>query len=227
MISELEQHSAGEPRRVFLVDDHPVFRHGIVRLVNSEPGLSVCGEAATAAAALEALRQTPADLAILDVSLAGTNGIELAKQLRAEHPDLLLLIVSMHDEALYALRALRAGAQGYVMKREGTAQLTAAIHKVLAGEVFVSPSFRDQLLYQTAKVPGSKETSALDALTDREMEVLQLLGQGQSTRKIAEELHLSPKTIETHRLHIKEKLGFKQSNELVFFAVNWVSNQTG
>ncbi|HEX8313157.1 MAG TPA: response regulator transcription factor [Chthoniobacteraceae bacterium] len=213
--------------RVYLVDDHPVFRHGIAKLVNSEEDLTVCGEAGTAAAALDGLRQTEADVAILDVSLAGTNGIELSKQIRAEHPKMPLLVVSMHDEALYALRALRAGAQGYVMKREGTTHLLTAIRKVLAGEVWVSPRFSEQLLYQAARVPGPQEKSPLDALTDREMEVLQLLGLGQSTRKIAEELHLSPKTIETHRLHIKEKLGFKQSSELVFFAVNWVSNQTG
>lgn len=164
---------------------------------------------------------------ILDVSLSGTSGIELAKQLRSEHPDLLLLVVSMHDESLYALRALRAGAQGYLMKRESASHLAQAIRKILAGEIYVSPSFAEQLLFQATQAAEGKEKSPLDALTDREMEVLQLLGQGQSTRKIAEELHLSPKTVETHRLHIKEKLGFKQSNELVFFAVNWVSNQGG
>jgi DNA-binding NarL/FixJ family response regulator len=227
MISELEQTSTATKRRIFVVDDHPVFRHGIVKLVNSDPELMVCGEAENAAAAIQALRETQADLVILDVSLSGTNGIELAKQLRAEHPSLFLLVVSMHDESLYALRALRAGAQGYLMKREGTTHLSEAIRRILAGEVYVSANFSEQLLYQAAQVPGPQQKSPLDALTDREMEVLQLLGQGQSTRRIADELHLSPKTIETHRLHIKEKLGFKHSNELVFFAVNWVSNQTG
>ena len=227
MTPQPDQSEISRKRSVFIVDDHPIARHGLIALVKSEPDLEVCGHADTAGAALSALRTTPADLVILDVSLGGTSGIELAKQLRAEHPGLLLLLVSMHDETLYAVRALRAGAQGYVMKSAGTARLLEAIRKVSAGDVYVSPAFSNQLLFQASGESSTKEKSLLDKLSDREMEVLQLLGDGLSTKRIAEGLNLSPKTVETHRLHIKEKLGFNQSSDLVFFAVNWVKNQAG
>jgi DNA-binding NarL/FixJ family response regulator len=212
-------------RGIFVVDDHPIFRAGLTQLIQSEPGLSVCGEAANAPQALAALRTTPADMAVVDVSLPGANGIELIKQLRAEHPRLPLLVISAYDEGLYALRALRAGAGGYLMKRESGEHFLAAVRKVLAGEVWVSPSFGEQLIYKVARGQETGAGTPLDVLTDREIEVLQLVGQAKSSQEIADLLHLSVKTVESHRLHIKEKLGLKNATELVRFAVDWVNQQ--
>lgn len=212
---------------VFLVDDHPIFRHGLARFIEAEPGLKICGEASSAALALDSLRKVKADVAVVDIVLPGANGLELIKHLRTEHPTLPILVVSAHDEQLYALRALRAGAAGYVMKREAESVFLEALRKVIAGGVYVSPNFGDQLIYKVARSEGDPAHSPLDALTDREMEVLQLIGGGKGSRQIAEELHLSVKTIESHRLHIKEKLHLQSSTELVRFALEFVAQQNG
>ena len=187
------------------------------------PDLKICGEAETAQEALDAIRRLRPDGVLLDVSLPGTNGIELIKLALAEHPKLAILVLSMHDESLYALRALRAGAKGYVMKREGTANVVDAIRTVMADAIYVSPKLSERLVFKAIYSSESDLGSPIDRLSDRELEVLQLLGNGRSTREIAETLYLSVKTIETHRAHIKKKLGFKDAGEMVKFAIEWAS----
>jgi DNA-binding NarL/FixJ family response regulator len=210
--------------RILIVDDHPIFRHGIAHLLNGEPDLEVCGEADNAPAALEGIRHLAPDLVTIDISLRGANGIELLKAVRAEFSRLPLLVLSMHDESLYALRALRAGARGYVMKQEALDRVMAAIRQVLRGDLYVSPSMSGRMIEEF--VQGAAGTSSIaDKLTDRELEVLQLIGQGHGVQQIAHELNLSAKTVETHRAHIKEKLNFQTARELARFAVQWVDQQ--
>lgn len=216
---------APHKRRILIVDDHPVLRHGLQQILNAEEDLLVCAEAHDAGSALESLRQSKPDLALVDITLAGMNGIELIKYMKAESERLPIIVLSMHDESLYAMRALRAGANGYVMKAAAQGQILDAIRKVLAGEIYVSQVFGAQLIYKTVRGIGGD--SPIEGLTDRELEVLQLIGQGKGSREIAEQLHLSVKTIESHRLHIKEKLGLETAAELVRFAVEWVSEQGG
>jgi DNA-binding NarL/FixJ family response regulator len=219
--------AARAQKRILIVDDHPVFRHGIAALITAEKNLAVCGEADSAPAALEAMRRLKPDLAMLDISLQGTNGIELVKLMRAEQPRLPIIILSMHDESLYALRALRAGARGYVMKGEAMSHVLTALRKVLAGDIYVSPRFSERLVFKAIQSLEGGMGSPVDKLSDRELEVLQLLGRGFGTREIANELHLSVKTIETHRAHIKEKLGFKDAGEMVRFSIDWVAQEQG
>jgi len=214
-----------EKKRVLIVDDHPVFRHGIGTLIGSAEEFMICGEAASAPAALEAMRTLKPDVALLDISLPGTNGIELIKLMKAEQPKLPILILSMYDESLYALRALRAGAMGYIMKAEALNQVLAAIKKVLGGEIHVSDKFREQLIFKAVHSVEGGMGSPVDKLSDRELEVLELLGRGFGTKEIAGDLHLSVKTIETHRAHIKEKLGFKDAGEMVRFAIDWTAQE--
>ena len=210
-------------KRILVVDDHPVFRHGIASLIGNEPDLTVCGEAANSPSALEAMRRLKPDAALIDISMPGANGIELIKLMKAEQPRLPLLILSIHDESLYALRALRAGASGYVMKAEALDFVLTALRKVLTGEVYVSPRFSERLIFKAVHSLEGGMGSPVDKLSDRELEVLQLLGRGFGTREVASELNLSIKTVETHRAHIKEKLGFKDASEMVRFAIDWVS----
>ena len=212
--------------RILLADDHPLFRRGVSELIGTTPDFEVVAEASSAAEALTKVRETPIDIAILDVSFHGTNGLELTKQLRAENPELRIILLSMHDEQLYAIRALKSGAQGYVMKRENPEMLIDALRKVADGGIFVSQKVSDTLVYRTIRAEQN-EVSPIDLLSDRELEVLQLFGEGNTTQEIANLLHLSAKTIETHRLHIKEKLGFRTAAELIRFAVNWVALQSG
>lgn len=222
-----ENHGEVRRRSVLIVDDHPVLRHGISQIINNEKDLVVCGEAESAPTALEAMRRLHPDLALIDISLQGTNGIELIKLMRAEQPKLPILMLSMHDESLYALRALRAGARGYVMKGEAMEHVLTALRKVLEGDIYVSPRFSERLVFKAIQSLEGGMGSPVDKLSDRELEVLQLLGKGFGTREIANELHLSIKTIETHRAHIKEKLGFKDAGEMVRFAIDWVTRELG
>lgn len=212
--------------RILIVDDHPLFRHGIGDLINAEPDLEVCGEADSAPAALEAIRQLVPDLVTVDISLRGANGIELLKSIKAEHSRLPLLVLSMHDEQLYALRALRAGARGYIMKQEALEQVRNAIRQVLRGDLYVSPSMSGRMIEEFVQ-GGSTGSggSVADKLTDRELEILHLIGQGHGVQQIAKDLNLSAKTVETHRAHIKEKLNFQTARELARFAVQWVDQQ--
>ncbi len=215
-------------KRVLVVDDHAVVRKGIAALLAEEGGFAICAEAENAPQALEAMRQTEPDVALVDISLPGTNGIELTKAMLAERPKLPILVFSVHDESLYALRSLRAGAKGYLMKTEGVAQIIAALRKVLAGEIYVSSRFGERLVFQAVQASnGSMPASPVDSLSDRELEVLHHLGKGHGTREIAMNLNLSVKTIETHRAHIKEKLGAKDSDEMVRFALDWVALEEG
>jgi DNA-binding NarL/FixJ family response regulator len=215
---------AGEaPARVLIVDDHPVFRRGIGELIRRRSNMAICGEAENAHTALEAMRRLEPGVVMLDVSLPGANGIELIKLLLAERPRLRILVVSMHEESLYALRALRAGAKGYVMKHQAEEQLLDALRKVVAGGLYVSPTLAEKLVFKLVQGSDSDLGSPVDKLSDRELEVLQQFGRGKTTREAAEALHLSVKTIETHRAHIKEKLGFRDAPAMVKFAVEWVA----
>ncbi len=216
--------AAGEAApRVLIVDDHPVFRRGIGELVRRRSNMTVCGEAEDAQAALEAMRRLQPDVVMLDVCLPGANGIEVIKLLLAERPRLRILVVSMHEESLYALRALRAGARGYVMKHQAEEQLLDALRKVTTGGLYVSPALAEKLVFKLVQGSDGDLGSPVDKLSDRELEVLQLFGRGKSTREVAESLHLSVKTIETHRAHIKDKLCFKDAPEMVKFAIEWVA----
>jgi DNA-binding NarL/FixJ family response regulator len=224
-MSKTETPAPVEKRRVLIIDDHPIFRHGISAMINAEADLMVCGEAGTAPQALEAMRTLEPDIALVDISLPGANGIELLKSMRAEAPKLPMLVVSMHDESLYALRALRAGALGYVMKAEALNSILVAIRKVLQGEPYLSPKFSDRLVFKAIRSMDEGLGSPVDKLSDRELEVLNLMGRGFGAQDIANELHLSVKTIETHRAHIKEKLDFHDSKEMVRFSIEWVAQQ--
>ena len=212
-------------KRIFIVDSQPIFRYGVVQLIHSQPDLEICGEADAAPQALDALRHCAADAVVLDIALPGANGIELTKQIRAEHPHMRILIVSAQDERLFALRALKAGAGGYLMKRESCETFLDAVRRVVANKTYVSPAFSEQLIYRIAEGSGHPETSPLERLSDRELEVLQLVGNGRSSIQIASALNLSIKTVESHRLHLKEKLGMKTSGDLVRFAVDWVTQE--
>lgn len=215
------------PHRLLIIDDHPVFRHGISQLIGRLPEIEICGEAEDAQHGLEAMRQLKPDVALIDISMPGTNGIELIKFMLAEEPRLIILVVSMHDESLYALRALRAGAKGYVMKQQAMDNVLDALRKVIGGGTYVSPQFSERLVFKAIQNSDTDLGTPVDKLSDRELEVLQLFGRGNSTRAIAERLHLSVKTIETHRAHIKEKLGFKDAEEMMKFAVEWMTAAEG
>lgn len=225
LIKDLQAGRTTKKTRILIVDDHPVFRLGLANLIDGQPNSAVCGHAGTAPQALEATRNLDPDLVVLDISLPGTNGIELIKLIKAEKPSLAILVVSMHDETLYGLRGLQAGALGYVMKSEAMDHIAQAIATVMAGKIYVSPKFSEKLIFRAIRPADSLTTSPIDQLSDRELEVLQLIGKGHSSISIAEQLHLSVKTIETHRAHVKEKLGCRDSEELVRFAIEWVAQQ--
>jgi DNA-binding NarL/FixJ family response regulator len=211
--------------RVLIVDDHPLLRQGIAQLINAEPDMIVCGEADNAGRAMAAIPATKCDVAIVDISLSDSNGIELLKDIKALYPRLPVLILSMHDESVYAQRALRAGASGYIMKQEATERVLTALRKILAGEVYVSERLGAKLLNQMAGGRGRLDSSPIELLSDRELQIFSLIGQGHGTRAIAEQLHLSVKTIESHRAHIKEKLNLKNATELVHHAIQWAQSE--
>jgi DNA-binding NarL/FixJ family response regulator len=209
-----------DKRRVFLVDDHGIVRRGLTELINGEPDLVVCGQGEDAYGSLRAIRDAKPDLCVVDVSLKDSDGIELLKELRAQTPDLPVLVLSMHDESLYGERALRAGARGYIMKQEAPEHILAAVRTVLAGRIYVSEKMQAMLLDRL--VCGGRSAGArlpMDRLTDRELEVFRMIGAGESVKEIADKLFLSQKTVQAHREHIKEKLNFRSSAELLRFAV--------
>ena len=212
-----------EAKRIVIVDDHPLFRKGLEQLIHSEDGFAVCGEANNAPEAMDVIRKLNPDLAIVDLSLPGANGIELIKNIRAEFSKLPILVLSMHDESLYALRALRAGAEGYVMKHEAMTNVIQAIREVFNGRPYLSPAMAAQVITKFAHRQAEGEADAVERLSDRELEVLELIGKGNDVRQIAKVLHLSPKTVETHRSHIKDKLDLKNSREVARFALQWLS----
>jgi DNA-binding NarL/FixJ family response regulator len=222
---EAPSKKAIQKKQVFIVDDHPMFRHGIAETINAEHDLAVCGDAEAAPPALEAIRRLEPDLAIIDISIKGSNGIELVKSIRAEFPKMLLLVLSMHDESLYALRALRAGAHGYVMKQAARTQVMVAIRDVLNGKLYLSPEMGHHALRELVHPAKKDGASALERLTDRELEVLQLIGEGNGPREIGRKMNISPKTVESHRAHIKQKFDFSSAHELTRFAMQWVEQQ--
>jgi len=206
-------------KTVFVVDDHPLLRQGLALLINQEPDLIVCGEAEEAHAALKAIAANQPDILIADISLNGPDGLDLLKNLRALYPDLPVLILSMHDESIYAERALRARANGYIMKQEATEKVLVALRRILAGDIYLSEKMANKLLHQYISGAPADMNSRLSALSDRELEVFRLIGEGHSTRQIAETLHLSIKTVETYQAHIKDKLSLRSGRELVQHAI--------
>ena len=217
--------SSKTKRRILIVDDHPMMREGLAQLIDHEPDLSVACQADNAAQALEVAASTPLDLALIGISLPDKNGLELIKDLQTLHPQLPILVVSMHDEALYAERVLRAGGRGYIMKQEGGKKLMEAIRQVLGGQIYVSEKMSAKILeiFSGRRNDGIK--SSVENLSDREFEVFQLIGQGQGTRQIAQHLHLSIKTVEVHRANIKRKLELNSATDLVRYAVRWTEAQ--
>jgi len=209
-------------RRIVVVDDHPLFRKGLGELIDSDGTFAVCGEAGDAAEAMDAIRKLTPDLVIVDLSLPGANGIELIKNIRAEFSRLPILVLSMHDESLYALRPMRAGAGSYVMYHEAMANVIQAIREVFNGRPYLSPAMAAQVITQFAHRQAEGEVDAVERLSDRELEILELIGKGHEVRQIAKLLHLSPKTVETHRAHIKDKLDLKNSREVARFALQWL-----
>jgi len=216
--------NSGQGARVLIVDDHPVVRRGLSQLITQSPELYVCGEAGTAKQALELMRSATPDIVVLDISLGDTNGISLIRDIKARFGPLPVLVLSMHDEALYAERALRAGAKGYIMKEEATEDLIGAIRRVLRGDIHLSQRMSTRLVSKLVTGSSGSKGSGIESLTDRELEVFELIGRGLSTRTIAEKLHLSPKTIEAHRTNIKRKLRLDNAIELIQHATQWVQD---
>lgn len=213
--------------KLLIVDDHPIFRLGLTQLLGTLDDVAVVGEAADTQTALEVVRKLHPEVVLMDISMPGTNGIELIKLMLAEQPQLMILVVSIHDESLYALRALRAGAKGYVMKQQAMDNVVAALRKVISGGIYISPQFSEKLIFKVIHGSNDEQGLPLETLSDRELEILQLFGRNKTTREIADELHLSIKTIETHRIHIKKKLGFEDADSLVKFATEWVAASEG
>jgi DNA-binding NarL/FixJ family response regulator len=212
-------------QQVLIVDDHSVLREGLAMVINQEPDLLVCGEAADVPEALQAVAALQPDAVIVDLSLTSGSGLEFIKDIKAQYPDVAMLVLSLHDEALYAERVLHAGARGYIMKHASTAELLVALRKVLSGEVYLSERMASLVVTQAV---GKHETPVnegpLGLLSDRELEVFQLLGEGRGTRKIARELGLSIKTVSCYRQNIKSKLHLKDATELLHHAVQWATN---
>lgn len=204
-----------------IVDDHAIVRRGMAELLNDESDLEVCGEAESVLEAKRAIDKTKPDLVIVDLSLRNESGIELIKDLKIQFPHLPILVLSMHDESYYAQRTIRAGAMGYIMKEEAPDAIIDAVRHVLAGKVYVSPDVAGAMLGQMVGKKTAVEHSPIDRLSDRELQVLQLIGKGMGTREIATNLHLSIKTIENHRERLKSKLALGSATELVRFAVQW------
>jgi DNA-binding NarL/FixJ family response regulator len=220
MATKLKEQSARKTR-ILIVDDHPIVREGLSLMMNREADLTVCGEAEEASAALRAITTLQPDFLIVDISLNGPDGLELLKAIRARHSSMPVLILSMHDEAIYAERALRAGANGYIMKQEATEKVLVAVRQILEQKVYVSDRIANRMLQQYINGSATKRNSPVAELSDRELEVFRLIGEGHSTRKIAEELHLSVKTVESYQAHIKDKLSLKSGRELVQRAIQW------
>jgi DNA-binding NarL/FixJ family response regulator len=210
-------------RRVLIVDDHPIVRQGLTQLISQESDLEVVGEADDAATAIEAVSRLAPDVVIVDLMLKNSSGIELIKDIKARRPEVRILVVSMHDEAVYAERALRAGSHGYVMKQEATHEVLIALRKVLADEVHVSKDVVSRML---RRIVGGGSSDGIERLSDRELEVFQWIGLGLSVGEIAEKLKVSPKTIETYRAHIKEKLGLASATDVLRVAVSWLEQKT-
>ncbi len=217
--------STPNKKKVFVVDDHPIVRQGLAQMVNREDDLMVCGEAEDASTVLQAIVSVKPDILIVDISLNGPDGLELLKNIRTRYPSLPVLILSMHDESIYAERALRAGANGYIMKHEAAEKVLGAVRQILNRETYVSDRVASKILQRYISGSDSPKSSPLSDLSDRELEVFRLIGIGHSTRMIAEELHLSVKTVESYQAHIKDKLSLKNGRELVQHAIQWALSE--
>jgi len=226
MVRKKQQSETSESKtKIVIVDDHPIVRQGLAELINHEDDLVVCGQAEEAPEAMGVIKAIKPDMVIVDILLKETSGMELIKDIKARYPNLAVLALSMHDESLYAERALRAGAKGYIMKAEATEKVIGAIRKILSGDIYLSEPMAAKLIHKLVGGRTEVGASAIDRLSDRELEVFRLIGQGYGTRQIAEKLHLSVKTIETYRAHIKEKLNLADAAELLQYAIQWVSSQ--
>jgi DNA-binding NarL/FixJ family response regulator len=212
-------------KSVLVVDDHPLLRQGLVLLINQQDDMEVSGEVEDAHSAMQFIALNMPDIMILDISLKGPDGLELLKSIRTLYPDLPVLVLSMHDEAIYAERALRARANGYIMKHEASDQVLVAVRRILNGDVYLSDNMSRKLLHQYIDGAPPIAGSRLDLLSDRELEVFRSIGEGRSTREIARELHLSVKTVETYQAHIKDKLSLRSGRELVQHAIQWKINE--
>ena len=212
--------------QILIVDDHPMTRAGLTHLINHQGDTEVCGEAEDAAQALDLLAMSQPDLILIDITLPDKSGLELIKDVKAIRPDLAILVISMHDESLYADRVLRAGARGYITKHEGGEKLIGAIRHVLNGKIYVSESMSSHILEMFSGAPSGADRSSIQNLSDREFEVFQALGEGLSSQQIAKKLHLSAKTVDAHRANIKTKLKINTTAELISFAARWTSTQT-
>ncbi|WP_438479169.1 response regulator [Oleiharenicola lentus] len=212
-------------KRVFIVDDHTLVREWLVTLLQQEPDLEVCGQADAAPPALAAMTASPPDLAVIDLSLKNGSGLDLIKDLRLQCPDTLVVVLSMHEEIYYVERALRAGARGYVTKRDSTSHIMEGIRAVLAGRVYARPELLAKLTERMVGQGGAKPPRTIELLSDREMEVFRRLGEGQPTRKVATEMGLSMKTVQAYSARIKEKLGLDNATELMREAVRWVEKE--
>jgi DNA-binding NarL/FixJ family response regulator len=211
-----------EKNRILIVDDHPLFREGLRQMIERYPGLTVCGEAADAEEAMKMLAELQPDLVLVDISLGGTNGLDLIKLIKDQNDELPVLVVSMHDESLYAERSLRAGAMGYVMKHEPASTVHAAITKVLGGEIYLSEKMSANMLSKLMRGKSDQPVSPIATLSDRELEVFRMLGEGKGVRQIAGELNLNSRTINSFRRRIKEKLNLKSATEVMLHAIHWV-----
>jgi DNA-binding NarL/FixJ family response regulator len=216
----------GKKTRILIVDDHPMTRAGLVHLINHQPEMVVYGEAEDAAQALDLLASKRPDLMLIDITLPGKSGLELVKDVKAMHPDLPMLVLSMHDESLYADRVLRAGARGYITKHEGGDKLMGAIRHVLSGRIYVSESMSAHILEIFSGGQTGIDRSSIQKLSDREFQVFDALGEGLSSHEIAKKLHLSAKTVDAHRANIKTKLKINTTAELISFSARWAATQS-
>lgn len=214
-----------KPCRILLIDDHPIMRHGLAQLIRMEPGLDVCGEAGSAGEGLQTVGKLKPDIAIVDITLPDKSGLELIKDLHVMHPETQTIVLSMHDESLYAERALRAGARGYITKETAAENLVQAIQRVRGGGIYVSETVASRMLEQVSGQRGKQGAAGVEQLTDRELEVLEMIGKGTPTKIIAEKLCISARTVEAHRAHIKDKMGITDGPALVRYAVQWVESR--
>lgn len=219
--------TANRKSKIFVVDDHPIVRQGLGLLINREPDMIVCGAAEEAQSALRAIPSLQPDVLVVDISLTGPDGLELVKTIRTRDANMPILVLSMHDESIYAERALRAGANGYIMKQEATEKVLVAIRRILRGDVYLSDRVSSKMLQNYVRGSSTARESPVADLSDRELEVFRLVGEGHGTRQIAEELHLSVKTVETYQAHIKEKLSLRNARELVQHAIEWHLTEKG
>ena len=222
----LEQKPAPGRKRILIVDDHPMMRAGLAQLINRQPDMQVCAETGQPAEALSLLPRASPDLVLADLTMPGRGGIEFIKDMIAARADLPILVISMRDETLYAERCLRAGARGYIMKEAGSECLLAAMRRVMGGQIYVSPGVSERIVRNLSPKKPRGSDSPIQALSDREFEIFRFVGLGRSAREIAAQLHLSHKTVDAHRGHIREKLYLKDATSLVRFAIRWLETES-